>query len=44
MKRASLKIGGDLELEALPTAFRAGNDEDLHRIRSSHSAKAPWFS
>lgn len=34
VKRASLKIGGDLELEALPTAFRAGNDEDLHRIRN----------
>ena len=32
VKRASLKLGGDLQLEALPSAFRPGNDEaSLHR-------------
>ena len=40
VKRASLKIGGDLELEALPSAFRAGNDADVQRIRSLHKASA----
>ena len=27
VKRASLKLGGDLQLEALPFAFRPGKDE-----------------
>lgn len=38
VKRASLKLGGNLELEALPTAFRSANDMDLQRIRTSHKA------